>query len=168
MQKNDLFFTIKLVNVTVTDHDAFAAFWIELQESCRLQTLTVSQVHVASTHLDEMIKFFADNPSSLQHLDISWLDRRRNITELLEAVSRMNHLKSLSLAHIHVPEAATPHLVKILKRNPLKHLDLSGCLTTAKQVATVIKKIAKHRSLLIAHLSDTPVLETDERLREYM
>ena len=67
-----------------------------------------------------------------------------------------------------MPDAVVPHLVRILKRNPLKHLDLSGCFTKAKQLKPLIKKISKHRSLLVVHLSHTSVLRSDKALLEYM
>ena len=80
----------------------------------------------------------------------------------------MTSLRSLSLAHIRVPEVATESLKKIIKKNPLKHLDLSGCLKSAEQVKAVVKKISNHISLLAVHLSQTPVIHKDTNCRDYI
>ena len=67
----------------------------------------------------------------------------------------------MSLAHIHLPVSMINELKLIMKRNPLKHLNLSGCLKTAEQVIAVVKKAKKHLSLIAIHLSDIPVIMSD-------
>lgn len=62
----------------------------------------------------------------------------------------------------------TTELKCIIKKNPLRHLDLSGCLKTAAQVRGAVKKMAKHITLLAAHLSQTPVIHKDKRVRAYI
>ena len=97
-----------------------------------LRSLTISDLYLSQPQFDALVCLLASNPTTLQHLDLSWLHGPGSIASLPPAIKSLTSLMTLSLAHLRIPASSTGSLLSIIKKNPLKHLNLSGCLTTAR------------------------------------
>ena len=56
---------LKLVGVTINDHESFLQFLLDLRETFNMHTLTISAVHLSLPQFNALVAFLKDNPTML-------------------------------------------------------------------------------------------------------